>query len=173
MFFINVFHNLVEKKKFIKPCGKRKKTLHGKNLSMKKLSHDFTEKISRKNFFEKSLFFFSGIGFNFIFENNNIVLAENLEKNFNTFSTKSGLKIIDFLPGETQTPQWGDFLIIDYVMYKSSSQKIEKISDTYQKKNSFSIYSRWRTDDQRTRRSCSQYEKRGKTKGNNTRRVRL
>mmetsp|Transcript_49465 Transcript_49465/g.118578 ORF Transcript_49465/g.118578 Transcript_49465/m.118578 type:complete len:201 (+) Transcript_49465:167-769(+) len=104
---------------------------------MKNFSNSFSEKITRKNFFGKFWFCFSTIGIDFSFENKNFAMAENLEKNSLAFSTKSGLKIIDFLPGEAQMPQWGDFVIINYVLYKNSSQKIEKISDTYQKNTPF------------------------------------
>mmetsp|Transcript_33883 Transcript_33883/g.85665 ORF Transcript_33883/g.85665 Transcript_33883/m.85665 type:complete len:148 (+) Transcript_33883:411-854(+) len=142
MFFLNVSSGFVFKNQPIKTLGRIGKAKCANHLTMKKLSQNPLKKISRKNFFEKSFSFLTNAGICFVFGTKNDVFAENLEKSNFAFSTKSGLKIIDFLPGETQMPQWGDFVIINYVMYKNSSQKIEKISDTYQKKTPFFIYSR-------------------------------
>mmetsp|Transcript_19824 Transcript_19824/g.45622 ORF Transcript_19824/g.45622 Transcript_19824/m.45622 type:complete len:124 (-) Transcript_19824:724-1095(-) len=122
MFFVNVivppFKNQTKKL-----FAKKRKASDDKSITMKNFSNSFSEKITRKNFFGKFWFCFSTIGIDFSFENKNFAMAENLEKNSLAFSTKSGLKIIDFLPGEAQMPQWGDFVIINYVLYKNSSQK--------------------------------------------------
>lgn len=68
-----------------------------------------------------------------------LVRAESLKETNNFFSTKSGLKIIDFYTGEGNKPEWGDFLTINYVFYRNFSGKLEKISDTYQKNTPFSF----------------------------------
>mmetsp|Transcript_21794 Transcript_21794/g.42296 ORF Transcript_21794/g.42296 Transcript_21794/m.42296 type:complete len:208 (-) Transcript_21794:228-851(-) len=104
---------------------------------MKETLKNSLKNISRRNLLKTSVFISTNISINIAFENKFKVMANNSEIENNAFSTKSGLKIIDFSLGNTERPQWGDFVIINYVMYKSSLGKIDKISDTYQKKTPF------------------------------------
>ena len=54
------------------------------------------------------------------------------------FSTKSGLKIIDYDEGKGEKPEWGDFIILNYVIYRNNLGNLVKLSDTYEKKSPFS-----------------------------------
>jgi hypothetical protein len=137
MFFVNVNRNLYQKDNSKKAIQNIKKPIIGKNLYMKNSTKIFPDEFSRKIFLEKFFFIFPSLAFYSFFENPIWVFAENLLQENLAFSTKSGLKIIDFVEGNSPMPQWGDFLIINYVLYRKTSQKIEKIDDTYQKKNPF------------------------------------
>jgi len=47
------------------------------------------------------------------------------------------LKIIDFRKGEGNSPQWGDILKVNFVIYLFENGKLEKIDSTYDRKESF------------------------------------
>mmetsp|Transcript_47788 Transcript_47788/g.97703 ORF Transcript_47788/g.97703 Transcript_47788/m.97703 type:complete len:242 (+) Transcript_47788:418-1143(+) len=62
---------------------------------------------------------------------------ETLLKTPNSFVTKSGMKFLDFSPGEGGKPGWGDLVVINYTMYLFSSGGMEKIDSTYERKQTF------------------------------------
>jgi hypothetical protein len=57
--------------------------------------------------------------------------------NFQSFETKSGIQIVDFLVGKGTSPSWGTFVKINYVSYITDKETIKKIESTFDKKETF------------------------------------
>lgn len=77
---------------------------------------------------------------NKIFGKKKNVLALNQDlsgKNFQSFETKSGVKIIDFLVGEGTSPFWGTFVKVNYVSYITNKDIMRKIESTIDRKEIF------------------------------------
>lgn len=120
---------------------------HKKEIN-KKITEDNSEKktLNNKNNdnrrkFIKNAFSLSNILIqSSIFGKINDVNAKNnnIDGNNKGFFTKSGLKIIDFVEGSDQKPEWGDFIIINYVIYRNISGNLVKIADTYDQRNPYS-----------------------------------
>ena len=47
--------------------------------------------------------------------------------NFQSFETKSGIQIVDFLVGEGTSPSWGTFVKVNYVSYITDKETIKKM----------------------------------------------
>ena len=58
-------------------------------------------------------------------------------KNFQSFETKSGIKIIDFLVGEGISPSWGTFVKVNYVSYITNKDIMRKIESTLDRNEIF------------------------------------
>mmetsp|Transcript_10226 Transcript_10226/g.19923 ORF Transcript_10226/g.19923 Transcript_10226/m.19923 type:complete len:135 (-) Transcript_10226:691-1095(-) len=91
--------------------------------SISKIFKEFNQK-NRTQFLKAWILVpFFGILFNPL----NLVNPEPLnEKLGKSFLTKTGLKILDFAPGQGAPPNWGEVLIIHYVLYFFSEEKLEK-----------------------------------------------
>jgi len=97
-----------------------------------------TKKIEeRRVFINKAVFNIIFVASQFLLLGKESVFGENLSDHNLSYSTKSGLKIIEFHKGSEQKPEWGNFLIINYVMYRNISGKLEKLNDTYNNKVPF------------------------------------
>jgi len=57
--------------------------------------------------------------------------------NFQSFETKSGIQIVDFLVGEGTSPSWGTFVKVNYVSYITDKETIKKIESTFDNKETF------------------------------------
>lgn len=55
------------------------------------------------------------------------------------FETKSGIKIVDFINGNGQSPIWGEILKINYVTYITDEKIIKKIDSTIDRKEVFTF----------------------------------
>jgi hypothetical protein len=58
-------------------------------------------------------------------------------QNFQSFETKSGIKIIDFLIGEGSSPSWGTFVKVNYVSYVTNKEIMRKIESTIDRNEIF------------------------------------
>lgn len=70
-------------------------------------------------------------------QNSEMTFSENSIIQSLAYSTKSGLKIIDYIEGNGSKPEWGDFLIINYVLYISISSDLEQIDSTFERQQPF------------------------------------
>jgi hypothetical protein len=124
------------------------------NLSHKMLKNNFKARVQKNLFsnktslqkiiFEKKrrnfciqiihLLFFSHLlwspKINLASEKNDISLSD-------AFVTVTGLKIVDFKNGKGDSPEWGDFVKVNFVIYILKNKKIEKIDSTYDRKKSY------------------------------------
>mmetsp|Transcript_39781 Transcript_39781/g.97767 ORF Transcript_39781/g.97767 Transcript_39781/m.97767 type:complete len:214 (-) Transcript_39781:125-766(-) len=107
-------------KKILKVIEKKKKKptqgeLFFEDLKKKKMLFFFT--------------FFSFPGFS--------VIADDDLKNKKAFSTKSGLKILEFTEGEGKAPEWGNLLVINYVIYELTPKGLDQIDSTFGRNQPF------------------------------------
>jgi len=64
--------------------------------------------------------------------------AVDLNKNpLQTFETKSGIQIIEFLSGKGNLPSWGSFIKVKYTNYISDGEGIKKIDSTFERNGLF------------------------------------
>ena len=129
-------------------------TLAIMNLSHKMLKNNFKARVQKNLFSDKTsskkiifeekrrnfciqtihFFFFSHLltspKINLASEKNDISLSD-------AFVTVTGLKIVDFKIGEGKSPEWGDFLKVNFVLYILKNKKLEKIESTYDRKKSY------------------------------------
>ena len=121
-------------------------TLIPKNLKTGSLSFG-NEKMKKKlkMTFEssnsiKSTFIHFKILVNKIFEKKRNTVAfegDFFRNNFQSFETKSGIQIVDFLVGKGSSPSWGAFVKVNYVSYITDKETTKKIESTFDKKETF------------------------------------
>lgn len=88
----------------------------------------------------KSTFIPFKILVNKIFEKKKSTVASELDffgNNFQSFETKSGIQIVDFLIGKGISPSWGAFVKVNYVSYIIDDEIMKKIESTFDKKETF------------------------------------
>jgi FKBP-type peptidyl-prolyl cis-trans isomerase FkpA len=141
MFFIRNFEF------FIFRLFSSKTKISGKknNIKKKKFQKNFcrNNQVLNLNLNRKDIFKITTLFFVNQTQNKNLFFpisssqAKELTETSKAFETKSGLKIFDFVIGGSQKPEWGDYLVINYVLYWFVSGKLEKLDSTYDRKQPF------------------------------------
>jgi len=131
----NPAKNIFNEKKSGKDTEKEKLKIEARIIITNKKNHEERRKIIKETFSFCSTFILGCV-----MEKPKDVNAESSTSNEENrgFFTKSGLEIIDYEEGNGQKLEWGDFIIVNYVIYRNNSGNLVKLSDTYEKNNPFS-----------------------------------
>lgn len=111
---------------FVRKIKNKKYTIMKSNYLDRKKFIEWEAKTLLSNFF--------GNAHNAFVENNSLSVSPS-----QTFETKSGIQIINFLEGKGKTPVWGTVLKVNYVNYVTIDQITRKIDSTIDRKEIFTF----------------------------------